>query len=99
MRLAKSSREISATASLTPEQTVWLLSNRGKAKEVNARRFPVVIRGRAGGDIFMTMERKDEQIAAIVTVQPRFEPFEPVSEAELAASIAAAASPVTEAAE
>jgi DNA gyrase subunit A len=89
MRLAKSSKEIAATASITPDQTVWLLSNRGKAKELNAKRFPVVIRGRPGGDIFMTMERKDEQIAAVVVVQPRFTPFEPVSEGELAVIAAA----------
>lgn len=91
MRLAKSSKEIAATASISPDQTVWLLSNRGKAKELNAKRFPVVIRGRPGGDIFMTMERKDEQIAAVVVVQPRFIPFEPVSEGELAAIAATAA--------
>jgi len=83
MRFAKSSKEITATASLAPDQTVWLLSNRGKAKELNAKRFPVVVRGRPGGDIFMTMERKDEQIAAVVVVQPRFTPFEPVAEGEL----------------
>jgi len=83
MRLAKSSKEIVATASMTPDQTVWLLSNRGKAKELSAKRFPVVTRGRVGGDIFMTMERKDEQIAAVVVVQPRFIPFEAVAEGEL----------------
>lgn len=91
MRLSKSSKEIAATASLAPDQTVWLLSNRGKAKELNAKRFPVLKRGRQEGDIFMTMERKDEQIAAVVVVQPRFVPFEPVSEGELAGMVTPAA--------
>ncbi len=93
MRLAKSSREVAATASITPDQTVWLLTNRGKAKQIEAKRFPLVIRGRTGGEIFMTMERKDEQIAAVVTVQPRFVPFESVSESELARLDAAVPTP------
>ncbi|MCU0464435.1 MAG: DNA gyrase subunit A, partial [Anaerolineae bacterium] len=85
VRFSNSSKEVAATACISTDQTVWLLTNRGKAKELNAKRFPLLERGRKAIEMFMTMERKDEQIAAVVTVQPRFTPFEPVTEGELAA--------------
>ncbi|MBK8135288.1 MAG: DNA gyrase subunit A [Chloroflexi bacterium] len=80
MRLPKSSRELVATAVVQLEQTAYLMSNRGKAIKLNLKRVPLVIRGRPGGDIQMSMERKDEQIEAIVTVTPRYVPAEPESE-------------------
>lgn len=80
MRLPKSSRELAATAVLNLDQNVYLLSNRGKAVKLNLKRVPVIVRGRPGGDILMSMERKDEQVSAVITITPRFVPPEPETE-------------------
>lgn len=80
MRLPKSSRELAAAGVIDADGTVYLLSNRGKAVKVSAKRIPQVIRGRPGGDILMSMDRKDEQMAKVVTVTPRFVAPEPTDE-------------------
>jgi DNA gyrase subunit A len=77
MRLPKSSKEVAATAVVSLDETAYLLSNRGKAIKLGLKRIPLVIRGRPGGDIQMSMERKDEQVESIVTVRPRYVPAEP----------------------
>ncbi|GIK27651.1 MAG: DNA gyrase subunit A [Anaerolineae bacterium] len=80
MRLPKSSRELAAAGVIDADGALYLLSNRGKAVKLSAKRIPQVIRGRPGGDILMSMDRKDEQIAKVVTVTPRFVPPDPVDE-------------------
>jgi DNA gyrase subunit A len=85
MRLPKSSRELRTAGVVSLDDTVYLLSNRGKAVQLKLKSgVPVVARGRAGGDIQMSMPRKDEQVQKLVQIVPAFSSFEAFAENELA---------------
>jgi DNA gyrase subunit A len=88
MRLPSSSREIAATATGGRDETVVVLSNRGKAVSMRLGRAPEIKRGRAGGDIIFSMSRKGEEVLAVVKYQPLFVPPEPdESDSELSGEL------------
>jgi len=82
MRLSKTSHEVIVAACGAKDETVIVLSTRDKATPLKLARVPEVKRGRAGGDIVVSMSRKDEALRAIVRIQPLFVP--PDADAEIA---------------
>ncbi len=74
MRLPKSSREVAAAAIGHPDDNLIVLSNRDKPLYMRVGRAPEVKRGRAGGDIVISMTRKEEAVAAVVRYQPLYTP-------------------------
>jgi DNA gyrase subunit A len=80
MRLPKESREVVAAATGSADETIMVLTNKGKAKSMRLGAAPTIKRGRAGGSPVMRPTRKDEMIAAVVTYTTRFTAPEPDSE-------------------
>ncbi|MEQ8674387.1 MAG: DNA gyrase subunit A [Aggregatilineales bacterium] len=82
MRLPNTSKEVAATVVGRQDDTIVALSNKGKPLYMRIGRAPLVKRGRAGGDIVISMTRKDEAVASIVSYIDKFEPIEAVEEPE-----------------
>jgi DNA gyrase subunit A len=80
MRLPKESREVVAATIGGADETIMVLTNKGKARSIRLGAAPAVKRGRAGGSPVMRPTRKDEVIAAVVTYTSRFTAPEPDSE-------------------
>ncbi len=82
MRLPSSSKEVAATAIGKFDDTIIALSNKGKPLYMRIGRAEEVKRGRAGGDIVISMTRKAEAVASITTYSPMYEPVEAPPELE-----------------
>jgi hypothetical protein len=70
MRLPQTSREVAAAIIGRKNDPVIVLSNRDKPLYMRVERAPEIKRGRAGGDIVISMTRKNEVVKTAVTYQP-----------------------------
>ncbi len=74
MRLPKESREITAAAIGRQDDTLVALTNKDKPLYMRIGRAPLLKRGRAGGDIVISL-RSGEQVAGVVTYQAKIQPI------------------------
>jgi DNA gyrase subunit A len=70
MRLPKGSTELSAATIGRLDDNIIVLTDKGKPFYMRLGRAPQVVRGRAGGDILMSLRAK-ERVAEVVTYQAR----------------------------
>jgi DNA gyrase subunit A len=70
MRLPKTSRELTASATGRLDARLIVLSNKYKPLYMRLERAPLVKRGRAGGESVISMTRKNEFVMAVVEYQP-----------------------------
>ncbi|MCU0511830.1 MAG: DNA topoisomerase (ATP-hydrolyzing) subunit A [Anaerolineae bacterium] len=70
MRLPADSREVVAAAAGRPDETLVILTGKGKAQALKFGKFPLLKRGKAGGDFVVSPGAKDS-VARLVTYQPR----------------------------
>ncbi|MDX2076835.1 MAG: DNA gyrase subunit A [bacterium] len=73
MRLPKSSREITAVSVGRLDDTLIVLTNKGKAKLMRYSNAPLVKRGRNGEKDVISMTRQNEVVSAIVEYLPMYE--------------------------
>lgn len=76
MRLPKSSRELVATSVGKLDDTLIVLTNKGKAKLMRYSNAPLVKRGRNGEKDVISMTRQNEAVSAIVEYIPMYEVLE-----------------------
>lgn len=74
MRLPKESREIAAAAIGRQDDTIVALTNKNKPLYMRIGRAPMLKRGRAGGDIVISL-RSGEQVTSVVTYQAKIQPI------------------------
>ncbi|MCA9915560.1 MAG: DNA gyrase subunit A, partial [Anaerolineae bacterium] len=74
MRLPKESRELAAAAIGRQDDTLVALTNKNKPLYMRIGRAPLLKRGRAGGDIVISL-RPGEQVTSVVTYQGKIEPI------------------------
>jgi DNA gyrase subunit A len=73
MRLPADSHEVMAAASGKPEDAIIVLTNKNKPLLVKLSKPPLLKRGKAGGDILISLAAK-EVVAQVVTFQARLVP-------------------------
>lgn len=76
MRLPKSSREVTAVSVGKLDDTMIVLTNKGKAKLMRYSNAPVVKRGRNGEKDVISMTRQNEAVSAIVEYVSMYEVIE-----------------------
>ena len=72
MRLPNSSREVVASTIGRADDNIIVLSNRNKPLYMRIGRAEQIKRGRAGGDIVISMTRQNEVVDCVVTYQDKY---------------------------
>ena len=82
MRLPNSSREVVASTIGRADDNIIVLSNRNKPLYMRVGRAEQIKRGRAGGDIVISMTRQNEAVECVVNYQDKYVPVEAEPEFE-----------------